>query len=114
MSNEANWQAQSNEQQEWDADHDLHTAWCNVAMDLANNYAEAYCNHQCDDTQDCLHELGRTRRELKQHLWGQPASMGPTSDDTALLRQILAAIESGEPFDYFDNVLAPTIRERLA
>ena len=93
MSNEENWQAQTNEQQEWDADHDLHTAWCDVAMDLVNDYAEAYCNHQCDDTQDNLHELGRTRRELRRHLWGQPASMGPTSDDTALLRQALEALE---------------------
>ena len=80
MTSEANWQAQSNEQQEWDYDHDLHTAWCKVAMGLATDYAEAYCNHQCDDSQDHLPELGRTRRELKQHLFNQPASMGPAPD----------------------------------
>lgn len=96
MTREANWQAQQNEQQEWDADHDLHTAWCNAAMDLANNYAEAYCNHQCDDSKDCLQELGRARLELKRHLWGQPASMGPVEptpttahDDTALKERLI-------------------------
>lgn len=78
MTSEANWQHQSNEQQEWDADHDLHIAWCNVAMGLATDYAEAYCTHQCDDSQDNLHELGRARRELKRHLFNQPASMRPT------------------------------------
>jgi hypothetical protein len=31
----------------------------------------------------------------------------------AMLRQVLDAIESGQPFDHFDNVIAPAIRERL-
>jgi hypothetical protein len=31
----------------------------------------------------------------------------------ALLRQVLAAIESGEPFEHFDNAIAPAIREHL-
>lgn len=63
-------------------DHDLHTAWCNVAMGLATAYAQAWCNHQCDDSesQNHLPELFRTRRELQQHLFNQPASMGPTPD----------------------------------
>ena len=94
QTSEAGWQAQSNEQEEWDYDHDLHTAWCNVAMGLATDYADAYCNHQCDDTQDHLPELGRTRRELKRHLFEQPASMGP---EPKLYYELLYAVESKHP-----------------
>lgn len=65
---------------DYDYDDDLHTAWCAVAMDLVDNYAEAYCNHQCDDTEDHLQTLILTRREVKHHLLGQPASMAPTAN----------------------------------
>lgn len=101
MTSEAGWQHQTNEQQEYDYDHDLHTAWCNVAMGLATDYAEAYCNHQCDDTKDNLAELGRTRRELKQHLFGQPASMTPAS--VAALREIETPADPEHMPDYVEE-----------
>lgn len=100
MTSEAGWQHQTNEQQEYDYDHDLHTAWCNVAMGLATDYAEAYCNHQCDDTKDNFVELGRTRRELKRHLFAQPASMMPASVNS--LREIETPADPEHMPDYVE------------
>jgi hypothetical protein len=75
MTSEAGWQAQSNEQKEWDYDHDLHIAWVDAAMALAYDFAEAYCNVQCVNDSDNLHVLNTARRALRAHLQGRPASM---------------------------------------
>lgn len=58
-----------------DYDAELHVAWVDTAMVMAYDFAEAYCNHQCDDQQDRLHELNTARRALREHLMNQPASM---------------------------------------
>lgn len=58
-----------------DYDEALHILWVDTAMVMAYDFAEAYCNHQCDDQQDRLHELNTARRALREHLMNQPASM---------------------------------------
>jgi len=61
-----------------DYDEALHISWVDTAMVMAYDFAEAYCNHQCDDQQDRLHELNTARRVLREHLINQPASMSLT------------------------------------
>lgn len=62
-----------------DYDTDLHVAWVDAAMVKAYDFAEAYCNHLCDD-EDRLHELNTARRALREHLMNQPASMSSLTD----------------------------------
>ena len=47
---------------------DLLAEWTDAAMVKAYDFAEAYCNHQCDGDNDMLHELNTTRRALREHL----------------------------------------------
>lgn len=64
-----------------DYDEALHISWVDTAMVMAYDFAEAYCNHQCDDQQDQLHELNTARRALREHLINQPASMSLTDPE---------------------------------
>ena len=64
-----------------DYDEALHISWVDTAMVMAYDFAEAYCNHQCDDQQDRLHELNTARRALREHLMNQPASMSLTDPE---------------------------------
>ena len=64
-----------------DYDEALHISWLDTAMVMAYDFAEAYCNHQCDDQQDRLHELNTARRALREHLMNQPASMSLTDPE---------------------------------
>lgn len=63
-----------------DYDTDLHVAWVDAAMVKAYDFAEAYCDHLCDD-EDRLHELNTARRALREHLMNQPASMSLTDPE---------------------------------
>lgn len=65
-------------------DGELHKAWVDAAMVKAHDFAEAYCNHQCDGENDRLHEMNTARRDLREHLIGQPASM--VAENEELLR----------------------------
>lgn len=56
-------------------DMELHYAWVNSAMVKAYDFAEAYCNLQCDNTNDNLHEMNTARRALREFLMARPASM---------------------------------------
>lgn len=58
-----------------DYDEELHKAWVDAAMVKAYDFAEAYCNHQCDGENDRLNEMNTARRALREHLIAQPASM---------------------------------------
>lgn len=64
-----------------DYDEALHISWVDTAMLKAYDFAEAYCNHQCDDQRDRLHELNTARRALREHLMNQPASMSLTDSE---------------------------------
>lgn len=44
------------------------TAWVDAAMVKAHDFAEAYCNHQCDGDNDRLHEMNTARRALREHM----------------------------------------------
>ncbi len=78
-----------------DYDEALHISWVDTAMVMAYDFAEAYCNHQCDDQQDRLHELNTARRALREHLMNQPDSMSLTDPELRagieLLREAVAA-----------------------
>ena len=49
-------------------DNELRAAWVDAAMVKANDFAEAYCNHQCDGDNDRLHEMNTAQRSLREHL----------------------------------------------
>lgn len=63
-----------------DYDEELHVAWVDAAMVKAYDFAEAYCDHLCDD-EDRLHELNTARRALREHLMNRPASMSLTDPE---------------------------------
>ena len=70
-----------------DYDEELHKAWVDAAMVKAYDFAEAYCNHQCDGENDRLHEMNTARRVLREHLIGQPASMMRESELVARMEE---------------------------
>lgn len=64
-----------------DYDEELYKAWVDAAMVKAYDFAEAYCNHQCDGENDRLNEMNMARRSLREHLIAQPAGMEMTDQD---------------------------------
>ena len=70
-----------------DYDEELHKAWVDAAMVKAYDFAEAYCNHQCDGEDDRLNEMNTARRALRDHLTGQPLSMMSESELVARMEE---------------------------
>ena len=58
-----------------DHDEELHKAWVDACMEVAHDFAEEYCNMQCDGTRSHLEAATAHRTKLRNMLWDVPASM---------------------------------------
>ena len=64
-----------------DYDEELHKAWVDACMDVANDFAEEYCNMQCDGTRSHLEAATAHRTKLRNMLWDVPTSMALTDSE---------------------------------
>ncbi len=76
-----------------DIDDELHKAWIAACMDVAQDFAEEYCNMQCDGERSHLEAATAHRTKLRNMLWDVPASMALT-DRVAELRDALQSLSA--------------------
>ena len=62
-------------------DEELHKAWVDACMNVAHDFAEEYCNMQCDGTRSHLEAATAHRTKLRDTLWNVPASMAMTDPE---------------------------------
>ena len=62
-------------------DEELHKAWVDACMEVAHDFAEEYCNMQCDGTRSHLEAATARRTKLRDMLWDVPASMALTDPE---------------------------------
>lgn len=62
-------------------DEELHKAWVDACMEVAHDFAEEYCNMQCDGTRSHLEAATARRTKLRDMLWDVPASMALTDQE---------------------------------
>ena len=64
-----------------DYDEELHKAWVDACMGVAHDYAEEYCNMQCDGARSHLEAAAAHRTKLRDMLWNVPVSMALTDSE---------------------------------